>query len=117
MPQKKDSHKADPEAVLEFLRSIRPFGDLEENVLERISRRVSVDFFEKDTVILEQNVSQLPYLFLIFRGAVKISLVASEAGACVLRPLETTLVRRSLSVMIPTKSPFSSITSTDPTPI
>lgn len=78
MPQKKDSHKADPEAVLEFLRSIRPFGDLEENVLERISRRVSVDFFEKDTVILEQNVSQLPYLFLIFRGAVKISLVDSE---------------------------------------
>ncbi len=78
MPQKNDSHTADPEAVLEFLRSIRPFSDLEEQVLGRISKRMSVDFFEKDTVILEQNVSQLSHLFLIFRGAIKISLIDSE---------------------------------------
>ncbi|MGC8660504.1 MAG: DUF294 nucleotidyltransferase-like domain-containing protein [Desulfomonilaceae bacterium] len=78
MPQKKDSHKADPEAVQEFFKSIKPFADLEEQVLERISRRVLVDFFEKDSVILRQNESELNYLFLIFRGAVKISLVDSE---------------------------------------
>ncbi len=39
---------------------------------------MSVDFFEKDTIILEQNVSQLSHLFLIFRGAIKINLIDSE---------------------------------------
>ncbi|MGC8602614.1 MAG: DUF294 nucleotidyltransferase-like domain-containing protein, partial [Desulfomonilaceae bacterium] len=78
MPQKTQYHKADPEAVLEFLKSIRPFSELETHVRDRISKRMSVDFFEKDSLILEQNVSQLNHLFLIFRGAVKITLVDSD---------------------------------------
>jgi len=78
MPQKNDSHKADPEAVLEFLKSIRPFNELEGQTLERISKRIELDFFEKDSLILEQNVSQLTHLFLIFRGAVQINLIDSD---------------------------------------
>ncbi len=78
MPQKDDSHKADPEAVREFLKSVTPFNELEDQVLERISKRMELDFFEKGSLILEQNVSQLAHLFLIFRGAVRINLIDSD---------------------------------------
>ncbi|MFA6222098.1 MAG: DUF294 nucleotidyltransferase-like domain-containing protein [Desulfomonilaceae bacterium] len=78
MPQKNDSHKADPEAVLEFLKVVRPFNELEEEILQRISRRMRQDFFEVGSPILEQNVSELTSLFLIQKGAVKISLIDSD---------------------------------------
>lgn len=74
MPQGNDSHKADPEAVLGFLRSTRPFNELDDQTLERISKRMGLDFFDRETLVLEQNVSELTHLFLIFRGAVRISL-------------------------------------------
>ena len=78
MPQENDSHKADPEAVLGFLRSTRPFNELDDQTLERISKRMGLDFFDRETLVLEQNVSELTHLFLIFRGAVRISLTDAD---------------------------------------
>jgi CBS domain-containing protein len=78
MPPENDSHKADPEAVLDFLKSTRPFNELEDQTLERISKRMGLDFFDRNTLILEQHVSELTHLFLIFRGAVQITLTNSE---------------------------------------
>lgn len=79
MPDKNDSHKADPEAVLDFLRKTRPFNELGDKTLERISKRMALDFFVRDTIVLRQNESELTHLFLIMRGAVRISLTDVDA--------------------------------------
>ncbi len=72
MGEKDNAHKADKEAVLEFLKHAMPFRDLEESILKEYAPRFTQDFYEKGTIILEQGVSNVKSFQLITRGAVRI---------------------------------------------
>lgn len=77
MAQTSDIHAADPEAVLQFLRSTLPFKELDEETLKGLSRRCTQDFFPKGTIVLQQDVSEVEYVYLIHRGAVRVYLTTA----------------------------------------
>jgi len=59
-------------AVINFLAKTLPFSELNAMGRKRIAESCLVKFFPKGTVILEQDVTQVTYLYLIQKGAVKI---------------------------------------------
>ncbi|MEW6348027.1 MAG: DUF294 nucleotidyltransferase-like domain-containing protein [Thermodesulfobacteriota bacterium] len=73
-----EGHRADPAVVLEFLKETLPFKDLDGSVLEDLSRRFIYDFFPKDTLVMEQDRSEVDHLYLIQKGGVKVYLTDSE---------------------------------------
>ena len=73
-----DVHAPDPGAVLEFLRKTLPFNELDEATLEEVAQRCRIDFFPKDTLIFEQDVTEVKNLYLISRGGVKVYLTDSD---------------------------------------
>jgi CBS domain-containing protein len=73
-----DAHAADPSSVKAFLRSVRPFCDLDDAVLEDLSEKFTIDFYPKGTLILEQDVTEVTRLYLISRGGVKVYLTDAE---------------------------------------
>ncbi len=78
MAQASDVHAADPNAVLEFLRKTLPFNELDDATLEEVAHRCTIDFFPKDTLIFEQDVTEVTRLFLISRGGVKVYLTDAD---------------------------------------
>ncbi|MFH1113008.1 MAG: DUF294 nucleotidyltransferase-like domain-containing protein [Pseudomonadota bacterium] len=67
-------HSVDPESVIQFLRKVLPFKDLDEDVLRDLSANCKQDFFPKGTLVLQQDVSEVSGLYLINRGGVKVYL-------------------------------------------
>jgi CBS domain-containing protein len=80
----KSVHDADPEAVLEFLLRTLPFNELPVEALKNLSKRCTIDFFPKDTLVLKQDISDVTHLYLIHRGGVKVYLTDSD-GAITLK--------------------------------
>ncbi len=78
MVQTNDVHAADPSAVLAFLKSTRPFSELEENVLADLCEKFIIDFYPKGTLIFQQDTSEVPHLHLISRGGVKVYLTDAD---------------------------------------
>ncbi len=74
----KDNLAPSPQVVVEFLAGTLPFNDLPSEELERIARRVRLDFFPKGTLIFEQDKTVVEDLFLIQKGGVKIYLKDEE---------------------------------------
>jgi CBS domain-containing protein len=73
-----DVHEADPSSVLAFLRTVRPFCDLEDTALEALSEKFTIDFYPRGTLIFEQDVTQVAHLYLISRGGVKVYLTDAD---------------------------------------
>ncbi|MFH0823810.1 MAG: DUF294 nucleotidyltransferase-like domain-containing protein [Pseudomonadota bacterium] len=71
-------HKADPEAVLAFLKRTAPFSELPDRILRKLSGQCAIDFFPKGALVLKQDVTEVKNLYLISKGAVKVYLAAED---------------------------------------
>lgn len=78
MPDKSDVHAPDPLKVLEFIRRIRPFSELDEEKLQQLAEQCTIDFFPKGTLVLQQAVTDVTHLYLIQQGGVKVYLTDSQ---------------------------------------
>lgn len=74
----------DPQVILDFLRNTLPFNELGQETLENLARNVTIDFFPKGTLILVQDKSEIPCLYLIQKGGVKLYL-QDESGDVTLK--------------------------------
>ncbi len=77
-PAKGVSRAAPPEAVVEFLRHIMPFNELDEEKLRQLARHVRVDFYPRGTRLLTAGETELTHLFLIQQGGVRSYIVDDE---------------------------------------
>ncbi len=60
------------EEVISFLKKVPPFQFLDEEALNTIASRVSIEFYPKDTLILKQDGVPSEYLRIIKKGSVKV---------------------------------------------
>ncbi len=72
------SRAAPPEVVVEFLRNIMPFNELDEERLRQLARHVRVDFYPRGTRLLTAGETELTHLFLIQQGGVRSYIVDDE---------------------------------------
>ncbi len=77
-------HAVAPGVLIEFLENTLPFSELPRNDLEKLAVAAVVDFYPKGAVILQQNVSIVSHLYLIQKGAVKLSRVNEDMTATLL---------------------------------
>ncbi len=66
------------EEAREFLKKTPPFQFLEEETLESLLPYLKLNFYPKDTVILEEGKESSDHLYLIKKGAVKITLKGKD---------------------------------------
>lgn len=57
--------------IIEFLRGIVPFNGLSREVLSGLPQKISIDYFPRESLILEQDGSVCDYLYIIQTGAVE----------------------------------------------
>jgi CBS domain-containing protein len=57
--------------IIEFLRGIVPFNELPQDVLSGLPQKISIDYFPRESLILEQDGSPCDYLYIIQTGAVE----------------------------------------------
>jgi len=57
--------------IIEFLRGIVPFNELPREVLSGLPQKISIDYFPRESLILEQDGSSCDYLYIIQTGAVE----------------------------------------------
>ena len=72
------------EDVIAFLKKVPPFQFLEEADLHAVARNLSMEFYPKDTVILEQDGPPSDALRIIKKGGVKVSMVSEDGGEVVI---------------------------------
>ena len=58
--------------VTEFLRNVPPFQELDESTLRNIAGTVSMEFYPKGSMILQQDGPASEYLRIVRKGAVKV---------------------------------------------
>ncbi len=74
----KDVHKAAPQVVVDFLKQIMPFKELDDRTLYDIARHVRVDFFPKGSRIFTAGETEISHLYLIQKGGVKAYITDDE---------------------------------------
>jgi CBS domain-containing protein len=57
--------------IIEFLRGIVPFNELPQEVLSGLPQKIAIDYFPRESLILEQDGSPCDYLYIIQTGAVE----------------------------------------------
>ena len=72
------------EDVVAFLRKVPPFQFLEETDLLAVARNLSMEFYPKDMVILEQDGPPSDSLRIIKKGGVKVFMVSEDGGEVVI---------------------------------
>jgi CBS domain-containing protein len=72
------------EDVVAFLKKVPPFQFLEEADLLAVARNLSMEFYPKDMVILEQDGPPSDSLRIIKKGGVKVSMVSEDGGEVVI---------------------------------
>lgn len=72
------------EDAITFLKNVPPFQFLDETVLAEVAKNLSLDFYPKDMVILEQDGPPSDSLRIIKKGGVKISMVSEDGGEVVI---------------------------------
>ncbi|HEX8948065.1 MAG TPA: DUF294 nucleotidyltransferase-like domain-containing protein [Dissulfurispiraceae bacterium] len=72
------------EDVVVFLKKVPPFQFLEEADLLAVARNLSMEFYPKDMVILEQDGPPSDALRIIKKGGVKVSMVSEDGGEVVI---------------------------------
>jgi CBS domain-containing protein len=78
MATKPETHDADPGAVLEFLLKTLPFNEFDRETLQTLAQKCTIDFFPKNTLVLQQDTTEVSNLYLIYRGGVKVYLTDAE---------------------------------------
>ena len=71
-------HNVHPQVIIDFLKEIHPFNELDEDSLRDLSRDIVIDFFPRGTLIFKQDETQVEHLYLIQKGGVKIYLKDDE---------------------------------------
>ena len=84
MPDPNNVHSVAPETVINFLRKILPFNELDLPTLQELARHSIIDFFPKGTLVFRQGQTEVNHLYLIQKGGVKIYLKDQE-GAVTLK--------------------------------
>lgn len=67
------------DAVVDFLNSVPPFQFLPEPELRSLAGHLSIEYFPKDTVILSAGEETADCLYIVKKGAVKLS-IATDGG-------------------------------------
>src|SRR6266542_1476466 len=65
-------------AIIEFLRDIPPFQELDEAGLRNIAQSVSLEFYPKGSIILHQDGPASEYLRIIKKGIVRVFMRSNE---------------------------------------
>jgi CBS domain-containing protein len=73
-----------PEMVLDFLEHTLPFKELENNTLRELSQQCIIDFYPKNTLIFQQDITEVEYLYIIQQGGVR-SFLRDEEGEVTLK--------------------------------
>lgn len=63
-----------PQILIDFLKQILPFNELDEAMLKSIVNEFELDFFPKGSVIFKQGETEVTHLYLIQKGGVKLYL-------------------------------------------
>ncbi len=72
------------EDVISFLKKNPPFQFLDEASLKSVAASLSMEFYPKDTVILKQNGQPSSSVWIIKKGAVKVSLKSEDGDEVVI---------------------------------
>ncbi len=80
MALRTDAHAVSPGIAKEFLQRTLPFSELDEDILEKVSKECSVDFFPTNTLMLIQGATEVDYLYLVQKGGVKLYLKDEDGG-------------------------------------
>ncbi len=78
------AHVVSPQVVVDFFRTIMPFKELDEQILNKLARHVRVDFFPKGTRLLTAGETAITHLFLIQQGGVK-AFITDDQGEITLK--------------------------------
>ena len=72
------------EDAIAFLAKVPPFQFLDAQTLETVVKNLSLEFYPKDTVIMEQDGPPSDALRVIKKGSIKVSMVPEEGGEVVI---------------------------------
>ncbi len=61
------------ESVQTFLRGVAPFSLLSDKELEELGKKLLIEFFPKDTLILRRDVDKAEFVYIVRKGAVHIT--------------------------------------------
>lgn len=61
------------ESVQSFLKGVAPFSLLDEKELEELGKKLLIEFFPKDTLILRRDVDKAEFVYIVRKGAVRIT--------------------------------------------
>lgn len=73
-----------PEMVLDFIKNTLPFKELEQDTLQALSMQCIIDFYPKNTLIFQQDITEVEYLYIIQQGGVR-SFLKDEQGEVTLK--------------------------------
>ena len=69
--KKHQPQKTSGTTVLEFLQETIPFKDVDEQRLKKLAKRAIIDFFPKETIIFQQDKTEVAYFYAIQKGGIK----------------------------------------------
>ncbi len=72
------------EDVINFLKNVPPFQFLEERDIHAVARNLSMDFYPKDSVIMQQDGPPSEALRIIKKGSIKLTLTSEDGGEVVI---------------------------------
>jgi CBS domain-containing protein len=75
---RENAEKPAPAVVINFLKDLMPFNELDEAILQDLARHCHVEFFPKGTRLFTANKSEVPYLYLIQQGAMQCFITDDE---------------------------------------
>ncbi len=67
-----------PNVIIDFLKGIMPFSQLEESTLKKLAKHFKIDFFPKGTKLLVAGETDVEHFYLIQQGGVKCYLINEE---------------------------------------
>jgi CBS domain-containing protein len=61
------------ESVQTFLKGVAPFSLLSDKELDELAKKLLIEFFPKDTLILRRDVDKAEFVYIVRKGAVRIT--------------------------------------------
>lgn len=74
----------DPLMLMEFLTHIVPFNELDGEKLRELSKRFTMKFFPKETLVFRQDVDDVNDFYLIYKGGAKTYLTGPDGAVTLL---------------------------------
>lgn len=69
---------ADPTQIVPFLKKTLPFSELDDETLNKLGAKFSIDFYPKGTPVLRRGETMVEHLMLIQRGGMKLYLTRDD---------------------------------------